>query len=83
MIKYVRITMPDGSKWDIPAKVIMEDKQKRIQKAVENYNDSELIDWVENGIKWADVKRCAVKVINGSIDYQSGLKSGKKEIINK
>lgn len=83
MIKYLRVTMPDGSKWDIPAKVIIEDKEKKTKEKSLQMDNEQIIEWAAKNLHWLDVKRCAIKVINGQIDYQRGLAQGEKEIIEK
>lgn len=83
MIKYLRISMPDESIWDIPLKIVLEDRKKYLKNQEENIDNDEIINWVEHHMKWIDIKRYAIKVINGQVNYQLGLKQGKKEIIEK
>lgn len=92
--KYLRITMPDGSKYDVPAKIIAENRAKYYADIdpdttyEEEYEftmtDSyELKDWAANNMNWDEVKAHAVKVPaeKKEPDYQEGWINGEKEIV--
>jgi len=94
--KYLRVTMPDGSKWDVPARVIATsradyyyDQDFGISQENLYYqalsSDYKLIDWAENNMDWSDVAECAVKVEEEPepVDYQEGWVNGEKEIVLK
>jgi hypothetical protein len=75
--KYLRVSMPDGTKWDVP---VMEIAKNR----AENYKDefgndlerslqedtlplfeddnSEVLDWAANNMDWLDVAEFALQV---------------------
>ncbi|AFL99487.1 hypothetical protein Desde_1055 [Desulfitobacterium dehalogenans ATCC 51507] len=94
--KYLRVTMPDGCKWDVPAKVIAEDRAKYYAAAdpdttyEEEFeftmgNDFELKDWSGNNMNWDEVKDYAEKAIlpDPVIDWEEGWVDGEKEVIEK
>jgi hypothetical protein len=95
--KYLRVTMPDGSQWDIPAEIVADDRAKYYAKIdtdttyKEEYeytlsDDSEIFDWAANNMNWDDVKDHAVKVSEyhmTAADFQEGWVNGEKEIIEK
>jgi hypothetical protein len=87
--------MPDGSKWDVPAHVVADNRAKYYAKYDEDanyqeeydytYNDnSELLDWAANNMNWDDVSHLAKRVAlpPQDVDYQEGWVNGEKEIIN-
>jgi hypothetical protein len=75
--KYLRVTMPDGSKWDVPAHLIAEDRARyyadkepvgpgRSATYLDELNatlsDSyELTDWAANNMNWSDVAKRATR----------------------
>lgn len=83
MKKYLRVTMPDGSKWDVPAQIIASNRARYYAKldsgeeSGEPYNtiyalelsadDDELIDWAANNMNWNDVEGCATRIETPSI----------------
>lgn len=92
--KYLRVTMPDGSKWDIPARRIALNRAEHYGKnsapviSVEfgfaMRNHDELIDWAANNMDWSDVKNEAINVRTpDQPDYQEGWVNGEKEVIEK
>ena len=76
--KFLRVTMPDGSKWDVPVKKIAENRARYYMKDPElgtfekSYNedtiplfesdDYEIEDWASNNMNWKDVVAFARKV---------------------
>lgn len=95
MQKYLRVTMPDDSKWDVPVLLIAQHRARQLVKfylessfdeavkfALED--EKEIIDWVANNMSWADVVLQA-QIVNegGKVNYQEGWVNGKKEIIKK
>lgn len=94
--KYLRVTMLDGVQWDVPARVIAENRAKYYadKDPDTTYADEfeftmtdkyELQDWAANNMDWDDVKDYAKKVDIEPIevDYQEGWINGKKEIVFK
>jgi hypothetical protein len=79
MAKYLRVEMPDGSRWDVPAHLIAEDRARyyadretpgpeRSKTYLEelNYtlkNDDELADWAANNMDWSDVQHAATLAV--------------------
>jgi len=76
--KFLRVTMPDGSKWDVPVKKIAENRARYYMKDPElvtfkkSYNEDtiplfesdpyEITDWASNNMNWKDVVAFARKV---------------------
>lgn len=96
MNKYLRVTMPDGSKWDVPAQIIAENYAAEYgdDPGTESYatelanclkDDSELKDWAANNMNWADVEASAVRYSGPTEkpDYQEGWVNGNKEMVEK
>lgn len=93
--KYLRVTMPDGSKWDVPARLIAENRAKHYaddpdSSYEEEYeftmsDDFELKDWAANNMDWDDVKEFAVKAPIEPIepDFLEGWINGEKEIVER
>ena len=90
--KFLRVTMPDGSKWDVPAEMIAESRASYYHHcATYEFRDevrfvlahnTELTDWAENNMNWKYVAPHAVQVSapNG-VDYQEGWVNGEKEVV--
>jgi hypothetical protein len=95
-MKYLRVTMPDGSKWDVEAMLISENRadyysQKEEMTAAEYQeeiefamkNAYELHDWAANNMNWEDVKEFAKLVTDRpDIDYQEGWVNGEYEVVD-
>ena len=80
---YLRVTMPDNSKWDVPITVIVNNRAKYFGKKDPKISgEYALLDWANN-MNWEDVVLQAQKVIEPEMDYQVGWINGKKEIIEK
>lgn len=94
--KVIRVEMGDGSKWDVPAEIVANDRAAHFttyQSGIEKGNsfkqekefalqDNEaLLDWAENNINWKDIGPHAKRVKTGTIDYQEGWVNGHKEVI--
>ena len=91
--KYLRVTMPNGRKWDVPALLIAQHRARAIVETdMETsfgaevrfaLNDEyEIQDWAANNMNWKDVESHA-QIANEDIgvDYQEGWINGDKEII--
>jgi len=93
-MKYLRVTMPDKSRWDVPAGLIAHDRanyyaknktpeqfHREFELAMGDANT--LVDWAENDMNWIHVKACAKLVVPSSdADYQDGWVNGPKEIVD-
>lgn len=94
-MKFLRVTMPDGSQWDIPADFIASNRATNL--AVQDPNltfaqiyhqtmaiAGELKEWAENNMNWDDVSHRAERVAGPTtINYQEGWVNGPKLIIEK
>lgn len=97
--RFVRVTMPDGSRWDVP---VMHIALARARYYAHEYGDSvgtsleqdteplfvdesEILDWAQNDMNWSDVKDVAERAPNSpvEIDWENGWVSGPKEIVTK
>ena len=96
MEKFLRVTMPDGSLWDVPARVIADNRAKYYAEGdpgeyEEEFrftmdDNFELRDWAANNMDWDEVKSYAVKVEEPpqqEPDYQEGWVNGDKKIVEK
>jgi hypothetical protein len=96
MNNQLQITMPDGSKWQVPVEVIANHRAKHyaidfdgyIQKSLELdtlpvFEDdlSNIHDWASNNMNWSDVQKHAIMVKPGKTDYQKGWVNGDWEIV--
>lgn len=87
MARQLRVTMPDGSKWDVPLQVIAESAvayypTMTITEALDD--EGFLIDWAANNMNWDDVVQDARKADVGppAVNYQDGWVNGEKEIVS-
>jgi len=93
----LRVTMSDGSKWDIPVSVIAKHRADYYKHEFDNdigrsleedtwpffeQYSCDIEDWAENNMDWTDVAAKAVRVRDSDdIDYQEGWVNGDKEIV--
>lgn len=93
-MKVLRITMPDGSEWEVPASIIAKHRasyygetegpegyRKEYEHAMKS-ND-ELLDWAPNNMDWKDVSEHAKQVLPPNppeVDFQEAWLNGPKEI---
>lgn len=93
-MKAIRITMPDGSRWEVPAHVVADDRarfysegeksgdegyREEFEYALED--DDGLLDWAANNMDWSDVVTCAKQAEPPpGVDYEEGWANGEKEI---
>ena len=93
MPKHIKVTMPDGSQWSVPADVVAADRAKHYAEkdgtGEEGYrqeyelamrDNAELLDWAENNMDWDDVAPYARQVDWPGVDYYDGWMNGEKEI---
>jgi len=75
--KFLKVTMPDGSKWKVPVRVIAEHRaayyaQKEhvsLEQSLKSdtlplfeEDEYEVEDWASNNMDWTDVEKHAVRV---------------------
>lgn len=91
MTKYLRVDMPDGSKWDVPLEVIASDRATYYAR---EYNETlsdderndieEVLDWASNNMDWPEVADRATKVSEAAApDYNEGWINGHKEVVER
>ena len=92
-MKYLRVTMPDGTIWEIPAERIAENRARYYSDRDEDTTfqeefdytmgeNSELLDWAPNNMDWADVEDVATMTdAPGNPDYNEGWVNADKEIV--
>jgi hypothetical protein len=98
MEKYLRVNMPDGSKWDVPVSAIANHRAEHyknefdgdLQRSLDEdttplfeFDHYEIEDWASNNMNWSDVERVATLAVTGEIDYEKGWVNGGKEVISK
>ena len=89
----IRVTMPDGSKWDVPAQLVADSRDANYAEDNEDtigfirkgeLEEYDLLDWAAGNMNWDDVKHAAVKFDEPPpppTDFQDGWVNGEKEII--
>lgn len=85
--KALRVSMPDGSKWDVPLRLVAQSyvdyyQAETVDDALRH--DDTLIYWAENIMNWdevADKARIAVQPPHVE-KYQDGWMNGEKEIVS-
>jgi len=96
---YLRVTMPDGSQWDVPVATIARNRAAAYADEFDGNlarslmedtmplfesDPSEIRDWAEGNMNWSDVSADAIRVIDGAEpDWQKGWVCGPKEIVRK
>lgn len=92
-MKVLRITMPDGSKWDVPAKLVAANRARFYAEKGDDYegefdfamgDEYTLRDWAAGNMDWSDVEAEARKVserVLEPVDYQEGWVNGDKEVL--
>lgn len=94
--KFLRVTMPDGSEWDVPARIIALDYANYYEKTDDEMtfsehlahvlaHDDEIEDWASNNMDWLDVVDHAVKVDEPppGVDYKDGWVNGDKKVVER
>ncbi|MCU0913000.1 MAG: hypothetical protein MUC88_00380 [Planctomycetes bacterium] len=76
--------MPDSSRWDVPAQIVIDDFERQYGHAPED--DHDLIDWAAGNMDWKDVVEHAPKVIDrapmSADEFQEGWVNGPKEVVD-
>lgn len=95
--KRLRITMFDGSRWDVPVMLVARNRAEHyksefgddIERSLTEdtiplfkSDDFEIEDWAANNMNWDEVKAHANRVEDGEIDFEEGWVSGEKEIVD-
>lgn len=91
-MKHIHVTMPDGSVWAVPAKIVARhradyyakefgEKWREIEYQETLSNHVDLLDWAENNMNWKDVCQAAFQVSPGTVDYQEGWVNGPKQVV--
>lgn len=94
-MKVIRIEMPDGSRWQVPARLVGENRiayYASLNRPVEDADEadyltndeSEIRDWGRNNMNWEDVSTYAIRLPTESKepDFQEGWVNGKWEIVD-
>lgn len=97
--KYLRITMTDGSKWEVPVRVIAKHRAEHykhefgndLQRSLDEdtmplfiADDFEIEDWAANNMDWNDVSFFARKVKEPDPPYfDEGWRNGEKEVVER
>lgn len=97
--KWIRVEMPDGSKWDVPVMAVAMNRaryyaDKDFNGDVERSlsmdtlpyfeDESEILDWARNNMNWSDVVGVAVKVDEPTkVDFEEGWVNGDAEIVER
>ena len=87
----LRVTMPDGSVWAVPALVIAQNRARYYAKDNEAEfakevaycmgDDYEIEDWAANNMDWSDVANVALRVKQPETDYEEGWANGRKRVV--
>lgn len=94
----MRVTMPDGTRWDVPVAVIARNRAERYKGEFDNdverslaedtlplftADEYEIQNWAENNMNWRDVMHFARAVRREQDpDHQDGWVNGDKEFID-
>jgi hypothetical protein len=91
-MKYLRVTMPDESEWEVPASVIAQNRaeyyaigpkafEKALQETMKSHDT--LKDWASDNMNWKDVMGFAKRIKHPEVpNYQFGWVNGPKEIVD-
>ncbi len=94
--KQLHVTMPDGSVWAVPVKIIAENRAKYYAKHdgisfEESLKDTEecfeednyqIEDWAANNMDWKDVRDFAKQIDRAErVDFQEGWVNGHKAVV--
>jgi len=95
-VKVLRVTMPDGSQWDVPVEIIARNRAEHYvdrfngdidlaMKDTREFFDShnyEVSDWGANNMDWKDVKPYAKMVTSpDEVDYEEGWVNGDCDVV--
>lgn len=74
--KFLKVTMPDGSKWKVPVRIIIENRAQCASKTLNTTleistaytislfedDECEIEDWASNHMDWEDVQKYAIQI---------------------
>jgi hypothetical protein len=95
-MKMLRVTMPDGSQWDVPVEIIANNRAKAyaeefhgdVQSSLDEdtlplfeSDPYEVEDWAANQMNWTDVSAHAQCHKPSEVDWQEGWVNGEKEVV--
>ena len=89
-----RVTMEDGSEWDVPVQIIVDSRDENYASEKEDtigfiregsLSKGEVQDWASNNMNWSDVEDYAVKADTEpkEVDYQEGWCNGESKIVGR
>lgn len=98
MNKYLIVTMPDQTRWRIPASIIAQDRARYYAKLDEERGGGdledlfqleyaltsgyELLDWASNNMNWEDVARYAEQLKAPAPDYRLAWPNAPKIVVS-
>jgi len=88
----ILVTMPDGSTWQVPARLVAEDRARHYQDEGDFEGEVDfalgdeytLLDWAAGNMNWSDVEAHAVRVRTRELtddDKQEAWVNGPKEVV--
>lgn len=96
MKNLMTIKMDDGSTWGVPIEVIARHRENFYankfngdieeslkQDTIPFFEEDEynIEDWASNNMNWDDVKKHAMLIESGNVDYQEGWINGEKGFV--
>jgi hypothetical protein len=96
-VRFLQVTMPDGTKWNVPVEAIARnhaiahayefdgDVEKSLAQGTMPLFDSDIAEihhWASTNMDWRDVSGVARKVHEPFVDYQDGWINGKWKVID-
>lgn len=92
--RWLLISMPDGSRWAVPIKIIAESRAKYYAEnkditealntlALFESDEDKIKNWAADAMTWVDVCNHAVKIEPPDLpDYQEGWANGDSEVVD-
>ncbi len=89
---FLRVTMEDGTEWDVPVQCIADDRDANYADDKEDtigyiragdLSKGEITDWSANNMNWSDVEEYAEKADTEpkEVDFQEGWCNGEKRVV--
>lgn len=85
----LRVTFANGEIWEIPAQVIVDDRDNQYKDEEEDTagqedHDYEITDWASNNMNWSDLEPYAkfVKQPPKAFDYEAGWCNAEKKVVD-
>ena len=85
MTKLLRVSMPDGSQWDVPFWRIADNmlQQDAARDGFDTAEDADILEWARENMTWDDVSKWAF-LSRVHTDFMSeGWKRGEQEVVEK